>query len=88
MSLSDRLSKVSAESNNIACKLGALLTGTQLTPKEKTQLEEILAVSVDDPTRVSHSALSVILREEGYDISKSSIDRHKRKACPCYRRIS
>jgi hypothetical protein len=87
MSLSDRLSKASAESNNVACKLGALLTGNQLTPKEKAQLEEILAAPIDDPTRVSHSALSVILREEGYDISKSSIDRHKRKACPCYRRF-
>jgi hypothetical protein len=88
MSLSDRLAKVSQESGNVACKLGALLIGNQLTPKEKTQLEEILAVPIDDPARVSHSALSVILREEGYDISKSSIDRHKRKACPCYRRIS
>lgn len=88
MSLSDRLSKISEESGNVACKLGALLTGNKLTQKEKTQLEEILAVPIDDPTRVSHSALSIILREEGYDISKSSIDRHKRKACPCYRRIS
>ena len=86
MSLSERLSKVADEASTVACKLGLLLKGDKLTLKEKQQLEQILAVPDNDPTRVSNSTLSQVLREEGHDISKSSIDRHKRKTCPCYRK--
>lgn len=86
MSLSDRLNKVSADAATASCKLGNLLAGDQLTAKEKTQIKDILSVPKTAPGRVSHSALAVILRDEGYDISKSSIDRHQRQECTCFRK--
>lgn len=86
MSLSDRLSEVSAQASVVVCKLGALLQGDRLTAKEKAQLSSILEVPDNDPARVSNTALAQVLREEGFDISKSSIDRHKNKSCTCYRK--
>lgn len=87
MSLSDRLSDASNQAAVVVCKLGALLHGERLTSKEKSQLQDILSVPDSDPTRVSNTALAQILREEGFDISKSSIDRHKNKSCTCYRKV-
>jgi hypothetical protein len=86
MSLSDRLSDAKNQASIVVCKLGALLHGERLTAKEKSQLQDILSVPENDPSRVSNTALAQILREEGFDISKSSIDRHKNKSCTCYRK--
>ncbi len=86
MSLSDRLSDAKNQASIVVCKLGALLHGERLTAKEKSQLQDILSVPENDPSRVSNAALAQILREEGFDISKSSIDRHKNKSCTCYRK--
>jgi hypothetical protein len=87
MSLSDKLAKEQSKAAALTCKLAALLQSSELTAKEKQQIQQILDVPKNDPSRVSHSALSVILRDEGFDISKSSIDRHQRKECTCFRKI-
>ena len=86
MSLSDRLSQAKTEASVVVCKLGALIQGERLNNKEKQQLLDILAVPDNDPTRVSNTTLAQVLREEGFDISKSSIDRHRAKTCTCYRK--
>lgn len=88
MSLSDKLSQAAEEASQLVCKVGALLINPKLTAKDKEQLSTILGMPDDYPGRVSNSALSQILREEGYDISKSSIDRHRGARCTCYRKVS
>lgn len=88
MSLSDKLSKAVDEASQLLCKVGALLINPKLTPTEREQLATILSMPDDHPGRVSNSALSQILRDEGYDISKSSIDRHRGGRCTCTRKVS
>jgi hypothetical protein len=88
MSLSDKLTQAVDEASVLVCKVGALLINTKLSAKEKEQLASILAMPDDHPARVSNAALSQILREEGYDISKSSIDRHRGARCTCHRKVS
>jgi hypothetical protein len=88
MSLSDKLIEASKKAASSACKLGLLLLGDKLSDKEKQQLITILQVSEEDPRRVSNVALAKVLRGEGFDISNSSVDRHRRGDCSCNRRVS
>jgi len=85
MSLSNRLKEASAQASTAACKVGLLLLSDKITKDEKTQLETILNVPIDFPGRVSSSALYKIFREEGFIMSKSSIDRHRANSCACVR---
>lgn len=87
MSLSDKLKVAEQESANKLCKLGILLSGTKISEAEKKSLKSILDSDPNDPSRVPNSTLGQILREEGYDISNSVIDRHRRtpQSCGCGR---
>ncbi len=88
MSLSDKLIEASKKAASSACKLGLLLIGDKLSDKEKQQLIAILQVPEEDPRRVSNVALGKVLRDEGFDISNSSVDRHRRGDCSCNRKVS
>lgn len=83
MSLSDKLKSAQIEASSSLCKLGELLVGNKLSASDKQNLKAILDTPVDQPGRVSNTELGRILREEGYNISNSSIDRHKRGDCSC-----
>jgi hypothetical protein len=85
MSLNDKLKVAAQDSADKLCKLAALLSGSELTADEKKNLIAILEVDDRDPTRVPSTTIGQILREEGYDISNSAVDRHRKtpKACSC-----
>jgi hypothetical protein len=87
MSLSNRLKEATVQASNSVCKVGSLLISDKLSKEEKTLLDSILNVPLDYPGRVSSSELNRIFRDEGFDISKSSIDRHRSESCPCTRKI-
>jgi hypothetical protein len=88
MSLSDRLKNASVNSKNTVCKIGRLLDTEQLSQKDREHLVAVLDASENDPNRVNNASLARVLREEGFDISDSSVDRHRRKDCACYRRTT
>lgn len=88
MSLSERLQSASKESNIKLCKIGLLLSGEILSEKDKKILIDTLDVPEGVPGRVTNVALSKILREEGYDISLSTVDRHRRKDCGCFNLVA
>jgi hypothetical protein len=88
MSLSDRLSSAQLDAKNLFCKIGNLLQGDNLSAKDREQLETALNTPLTDSKRITNAALARLLREEGYDISDSSMDRHRRKDCSCYRKAS
>lgn len=46
---------------------------------------EALAAALQPDSGWTASALSLLLREEGHHLSKSSIDRHRRGECACPR---
>jgi hypothetical protein len=83
MSLSDKLKSAQSEAINQVCVLGKLLSGNKLSNSDKQNLINILDIPLDSPSRVPNAELGRILREEGYDISNSSIDRHRRGDCRC-----
>lgn len=85
MSLNDKLKVAAQDSADKLCKLATLLSGPQLTSDEKKNLTALLEVDQHNPTRVPSSTIGQILREEGYDISNSAVDRHRKtpKSCSC-----
>jgi hypothetical protein len=85
MSLNDKLKAAANEASAKLCKLAILLNGSELTNDEKKNLITLLEVDDRDPARVPSSTIGQILREEGYDISNSAVDRHRRipKSCAC-----
>jgi len=88
MSLSERLQSASKESTAKLCKIGLLLAGDVLSEKDKKTLAETFDVPEGVPGRVTNVALTKILREEGYDISLSTVDRHRRKDCGCFNLVA
>lgn len=84
MSLSAKLAQAQSEALILQCKLAKILS--KLPKKDQTLLNELMAVPYDDPASVSNVTLSQLLREEGYDVSKSSFDRHRGQICTCYRK--
>jgi hypothetical protein len=85
MSLSDKLASAKNEAIQRACKIGVILVSKDLSDKDKQNLKAILDADQNDLTRVPNSTLAKILREEGYDVSNSAVDRHRRSDCACNR---
>lgn len=88
MSLSDRLVEASTNTTQPLCKIGKILAGDKLTPKDKAYLVEVLSVPETTPNRLNNTAIAKVLREENFDVSNSAVDRHRRQDCPCYRKVS
>lgn len=84
MSLSDRLKSAAEVSNVRLCKIGLLMAGTSLSEKDKQHLNEVFAIPENAPGRISNVSLCKIFREEGYDISLSTVDRHRKQSCGCF----
>jgi hypothetical protein len=85
MSLSDKLSAATTDTTVRLCKIGNLLTSSTLSEQDKLNLKTVLEVEENNPDRINNSTIGRILREEGYDISNSAVDRHRRGDCPCRR---
>lgn len=85
MSLSDKLSAASTEVPIRLCKIGNILTNSKLSEQDKVNLKAVLDIPENDPSRINNNVIARILREEGYDVSNSAVDRHRRGDCPCKR---
>lgn len=82
MSLSDKLKIAAEHSSKRFCKIGVLLQN--LPSKDRIALEEAINTPEGTPNRISNSDLFKLLREENYDISLSTVDRHRRHTCGCF----
>jgi hypothetical protein len=89
MNLNDKLKVAANEAATKLCKLAMLLNGPELSADEKKNLIALLEVEERNPARVPSSTIGQILREEGYDLSDSAVDRHRRnpKTCACKRTV-
>jgi hypothetical protein len=87
VSLSERLATANTAQPRF-CKIGLILNGAQLTQKEKDVLVDYLNVPEGTQGRLTNSAIASALRAEGFDISNSSIDRHRNRSCACARKVS
>lgn len=89
MSLSEKLEEaLNLEPKIAACKIGSLLTGSVLSTEDKETLSKILAVPEGTPKRLTNTAIAKVLRAEGFDISNSAVDRHRRLDCACNRKVA
>lgn len=87
MSLSDRLNSAINTSPSRKCKLMIILDSDKLTDEDRETFISLLNVSESNPSRVSNVVLAQVLRDEGFDLSDSAVDRHRRKACSCSRNL-
>lgn len=85
MSIADKLQTAKTTATTKPCKLGALMINNILSDKDRDTLATILAVPEGTPGRLTNTAIGKIIREEGFDVGDSSVDRHRRKDCGCYR---
>lgn len=86
MSLSERLNLVSnKEKKTILCKLGELMTGTEIQIEDRDQLVAAVMTPSGDSRRISSAALAFVLSEEGYLVSATSITNHRLKRCSCFK---
>ena len=85
MSLAARLSEIQANGKPTYCKVGKLVKDT-LSEEDAAQLELVMNVPETATSRVSNADLARVLRQEGYDISNSAMDRHRRNECACTRK--
>lgn len=73
--------------SNFLCKLMQVTLDEKLS---KADVDAITTVINSNPLHDNHvpnNKLAAVLREEGYDISSSSVDRHRRGECSCTRMI-
>lgn len=78
------LDEVRAQASNVTskCAFGKFLAG--LDPKERGDIEAVCELPIDE---VGHSAIYRALQARGYEVSKSSLSRHRGQGCSCRSRM-
>ncbi len=87
MALADRLktAQYKYKADNFVCKLMAITKDGKLNEKDVNALLKIINSRPGDEDHVPNIRLAYALREEGYDISPSNVDRHRNGICACSR---
>lgn len=80
-----RLEEAKEASSTTPCALIKVLTNGKISVEERAQFFLFMAVPQGVPGRVTNVALANVLRAEGYDISDTAVDRHRRGSCSCRR---
>jgi hypothetical protein len=88
MSLSERFAEVGSSEQRTLCKIGAILVNESVPVEERKVLSEILDVPEGTPGRLNNATIGRVLRAEKFELSNSAVDRHRRKECPCTRKVS
>ena len=84
MSIAEKIQLTINSPKKRICKFGILLSGSALSKSDKELILSVLSPDNENYSAVSNVQLSRILREEGFDISSSLVDRHKGRKCGCY----
>ena len=82
------MSLANSKQSILLCKLARLLSEDQISAEDRQQIIDILNTPLEDPTRITNTVLAKVLRQEGFDISSRTIDRHKNEECTCYRKVT
>lgn len=89
MSLADRLNEVRESYNNETqvCKLMSVTFNSGLSAVDVDALLKAINARAGDEHHMPNSRLAQALREEGFDVSPSAVDRHRRGSCACGRKV-
>lgn len=83
MSLADRLNSITTSTNR-RCKLMNVLYSESISKEDRDLFLSLMSAQpLGTPGRVSNVDLAKALREEGYEIADSAVDRHRRGSCSC-----
>lgn len=87
MALVERLkaARETYQNNTYVCKLMSVTFDKKLKKADVDALIEIINSNPGDEEHVPNIRLAQALREEGFDVSPSAVDRHRRGTCACYR---
>lgn len=86
MSLAERLRAATSNyKSNFLCKLMRITLDPKLSKEDVEALIQIINSTPLDEDHVPNIRLSHALREEGYDVSPSAVDRHRNGICSCNR---
>jgi len=80
MSLAARLS---TQKQVAPCKLGSLMKD-HLPSEDVEFLESVLHKPVGDATRLSTQNILNAIRDEGFPLGISTVERHRLKQCNCF----
>ena len=89
MPLADKLSEASEayRKDKSTCKLIALTLDPKVPKKDREALAAVIDIPLDADGYIPNSTLAALLKEEGYDISASAVDRHRGNKCSCRRLV-
>jgi len=79
--LAERLREL--KNSSTQCKFGEILQ--TMDDECKDLVKQIISLPQDEPGAVSNVNLVLTLREEGFDIGRSTVSEHRRKVCACYK---
>lgn len=86
MALAERLREANnVYKTNFVCKLMKVTLDPNISKEDVEALVKIIGLSLHDEGHVPNTRLAYALREEGYDVSASAVDRHRRGICACNR---
>lgn len=86
MALAEKLKAANkAYRETFMCKLMQLTLSPSLTKDDVDAIIRVINSNPLDLDHVPNSKLAQALREEGFDISTSAVDRHRRGQCSCNR---
>lgn len=87
MALAERLQtvKYSYKQKTSACKLIKVTQDPTLSESDVSALLAVINSQPGDEAHVPNIRLAFALREEGYDVSPSAVDRHRNGVCACQR---
>ena len=86
MALAERLRAANERyQNTFVCKLMQVTLDPKLAEDDVDAIIKIINSSPRDEDHVPNTRLAYALREEGYDVSPSAVDRHRNRICACYR---
>jgi hypothetical protein len=67
------------------CKLMQVTIDPKLSKEDVDSIIKVINATPESINYIPNTKLSAVLRQEGYDVSPSAVDRHKNKTCSCYR---
>lgn len=89
MALVDRIASAKTSyKKGFTCKLMSILQDPKLSEADVDAAISVINSHPMSEDHVPNTRLAYAFREEGYDISSSAVDRHRRRDCACYRIVT
>lgn len=77
------VARLSTQRQANPCKLGSLMRD-HLSSEDVEFLESVLHKPTGDATRISTQTILNAIRDEGYALGISTVERHRLKQCNCF----